>query len=118
MKKDVKRTIIVILIFAVVTVLLTFLINKAFFEKKEGVVYKTKTGECYHSAECTSLKTKIPVKYETAKKSVLRPCSVCGGEPEWVTIGTNYPTSVLIALFIDVIVYFLYCIAKKPSARK
>ncbi len=41
-------------------------------------VYKTKSGECYHHAGCSSLsKSKMPTTVESAKNVGLRPCKRC-----------------------------------------
>lgn len=41
-------------------------------------VYRTKTGDCYHSANCRYLsRSKIAISLSSAKSSGLRPCSVC-----------------------------------------
>lgn len=46
-------------------------------EKKEVIVYITKTGAKYHSSGCRYLsKSKIPISLESAKRSY-SPCSVC-----------------------------------------
>lgn len=47
-------------------------------ENNSAVVYSTKTGECYHSDGCSSLrKSKIQTTVQNAKAAGLRPCSKC-----------------------------------------
>lgn len=47
-------------------------------DSNSAIVYKTKSGECYHSDGCSSLsKSKIEITLENAKAEGLRPCSKC-----------------------------------------
>ena len=43
----------------------------------DTVVYRTKTGKCYHTANCSSLKSSIEVTLQEAINKGLRPCSKC-----------------------------------------
>ena len=46
-------------------------------QTSQTTVYVTRTGKCYHRANCRYLsKSKIPMSLEEAKKRY-RPCSVC-----------------------------------------
>ena len=42
------------------------------------VVYRTRTGSCYHNVDCYYLsESKISISLEDAKRMGLRPCSYC-----------------------------------------
>lgn len=56
---------VVLLLFASITV------------HAESIVYITKTGECYHIAGCSYLKSSIPISLEDAISKGYRPCSRC-----------------------------------------
>lgn len=47
-------------------------------QKQEITVYVTKTGDCYHSGECSHLRqSKVPTTLEAAKAQGYRRCSKC-----------------------------------------
>jgi len=49
-------------------------------QKKECVVYVTKTGSRYHRTGCSSLRSsRIPMSREEAIKGGYTPCKRCGG---------------------------------------
>ena len=41
------------------------------------IVYRTKTGECYHRENCYYLKSSIETTLQEAETSKLRPCKIC-----------------------------------------
>lgn len=89
-KRIVKIVLIVILIIGV-NILFTFLINSLFFKHTEGLVYRTRTGGCYHSPGCGYLHSSaIAMGIEQARKSSLSACSRCGGIPNGTIIVNNY----------------------------
>lgn len=52
--------------------------NKVYAASDDTVVYITKTGECYHSDGCSSLrKSKIATTLKSAVDKGYRPCSKC-----------------------------------------
>jgi len=46
-------------------------------DNNSDIVYKTKTGKCYHKDGCSYLKSKIQTTVSEAKKGGLTPCSRC-----------------------------------------
>ncbi len=46
-------------------------------ETPNVTVYRTKSGECYHSQGCTYLKSSIEIDLNDAKRIGLKPCSKC-----------------------------------------
>ena len=68
-----KKRLLAILL--VIALLCPMLIIPSF---AETTVYKTKTGECYHCANCSCLsKSCIPISLSEANAEGLRPCSKC-----------------------------------------
>lgn len=49
----------------------------ALADSGDTIVYKTRTGECYHRGSCSYLKSKIEITLQEAVDEGLRPCSRC-----------------------------------------
>ena len=62
---------------------------KGYADNGDTIVHITKTGECYHSAHCSYLKSDIEITLYEAHKAGYRPCSRCnppiydGGNEEY-----------------------------------
>ena len=65
---------IVSFLFALIVLLSPVL---AYADNRAVIVHCTETGDCYHSAGCSYLKSDIPLTLEEAVKMGLRPCSRC-----------------------------------------
>ncbi|MBO5743385.1 MAG: hypothetical protein J6R68_03795 [Clostridia bacterium] len=50
--------------------------------EENSVLFRTISGECYHNNGCRYLKSKVPLTYEEAINTGLRPCSICKPEFE------------------------------------
>lgn len=75
MKHNRFKSIITVLI---IIVLSMSLISSSYAEPGYTVVYRTKTGECYHREGCRNLKSKIEVTlYDAVNVYGLRACSIC-----------------------------------------
>lgn len=74
-------------VYALIVVSLLFLCSITAYA--ENTVYITKTGECYHIAGCSYLKSSIPISLEDAKDKGYRPCSRCKPDSN---IGETYTT--------------------------
>lgn len=46
-------------------------------QEEAVIVYRTKTGECWHRDGCPCLKSRIETTLEEARAMGLRPCGVC-----------------------------------------
>lgn len=122
-RKRVVKFILIILAIIGVNILATFLINLFFFQHTEGLVYKTRTGHCYHSVGCGYLHSSaIAIGIEQAKKSSLRACSRCRGMPCGTTVVNNYFASwvvfVSIVAIIGIAVLYFKTIKTKKSDIK
>ena len=107
-KKQIIKAVIIIALIIAVTIICTNVINAMAFRHIEGLVYRTKTGECYHSPGCGYLwNSAIPMGYEQAKASSLRMCSRCGGEPKGTIVVDNYGLAFGITLLVEMGVAFL-----------
>ena len=76
-------------VFSLILLLIFFL--SAFCASADNgdtIVYRTKTGECYHKKTCSYLKSCIPLTLEEAVAMGLRPCSRCK-PPEFDTESQN-----------------------------
>ena len=106
-KATMKRILIGVSIL-VITIILAVLINAILFRHTEGLVYRTKTGNCYHSPGCGYLwNSAIPMGYQQAKASSLTSCSRCGGNPKGTIVVNNYVGSFAFAICLEVIIGFL-----------
>ena len=107
-KKQIIKAVIITALIIAVTILSPNVINAMAFRHTEGLVYRTKTGECYHSSGCGYLwKSAIPMGYEQAKTSSLRMCSRCGGEPKGTIVVDNYGLAFGITLLVEMGVAFV-----------
>ncbi len=107
-KKLIIKTVIIIALIIAVTIICTNVINAMAFRHTEGLVYRTETGECYHSPGCGYLwNSAIPMGYDQAKASSLRMCSRCGGEPKGTIVVDNYGLAFSITLLAEMGVAFL-----------
>ncbi len=78
MKMFVKRNVAVLSMVAMLFGTLFVSSNTAYAASGDTVVYITKTGECYHTSKCSSLKkSKIQTTMQEAVNKGLRPCSKC-----------------------------------------
>ncbi len=103
--KKLIKIVVVIALFIGITIGLTFAINNSAFRHTEGLVYRTETGECYHSPGCGYLwHSAIPMGYEQAKDSSLRRCSRCGGEPKGTIEVNNYGAAFAIVFLVEIVV--------------
>lgn len=109
-KKRGGKIIFILILLTIITFLLTILINSLFFKHEEGLVYRTKSGHCYHSYDCSYLKSIIPIGIEQAKKKGLYACSRCEGIPEDVIEVNDYSISFVIAIALEFVVGFLVLI--------
>ena len=107
-KKLIIKTVVIIALIIAVTVICTNVINAMAFRHTEGLVYRTKTGDCYHAPGCGYLwNSAIPMGYEQAKASSLRMCSRCGGEPKGTIVVDEYGKAFAITLLVEMGVAFL-----------
>ena len=107
-----------VIIFLSVTIILTLLLNALFFKHEEELVYVTDTGDCYHSYDCSYLRSVNPIGIEQAKKQGYRMCSRCGGETYGIIIVDNYLAAGAIVVLIEifgVLVYGFYLTKKEAS---
>ena len=107
-KKLIVKTVIIVALIIAVTIICTNVINAMAFRHTEGKVYRTKTGDCYHSADCGYLwNSAIPMGYEQAQDSSWRRCSRCGGEPKGTIVVDNYGLAFCITFLAEMGVAFL-----------
>ncbi len=113
----ITKAVLIVAVTICITVFGTLILNDLAFRHTEGVVYKTKTGECYHASDCGYLwNSAIPIGEEKAQKSGLRRCSRCGGESSGIMVVDNYPLAACIvvlsesavALSVQLFRYMLY----------
>lgn len=64
----------------------------AYADNRDTVVYKTATGDCYHSYGCYHLRSQYKITLEDAVKSGLRRCSHCNPPIPNFTIKNAPPT--------------------------
>ena len=64
-------------LFLSVYLLISYFTGIAYAATGDTVVYRTKTGKCYHTATCSSLKSSIEVTLQEAVNKGLSPCSKC-----------------------------------------
>lgn len=74
MKKRVLYIRVLLLILAVVLFTSTL---SVYADNGDTIVYRTRTGECYHNAGCSYLKSCIEITLRQANDMGLRPCSRC-----------------------------------------
>ncbi|MBQ9118203.1 MAG: hypothetical protein IJY11_03260 [Clostridia bacterium] len=95
----VVKIIVISLLSIGLTILFTIIINDAVFKHTEGLVYRTETGNRYHSPGCGYLwNSAIPMGYEQAKASSLKVCSRCGSSPKGTIEVNDFGTSFCIIL--------------------
>ena len=79
---------------------LTFFINDKFYHQDyrpavtghyEDLVYRTATGECYHSENCSYVTRVYEIGLDSAIARGLRPCKHCGGIPFGEILVGDYP---------------------------
>ena len=51
--------------------------TSAYADNRNVIVHRTVSGECYHSADCSFLRSDIEITLEEAVKRGLRACSYC-----------------------------------------
>ena len=111
-----KRKIIIYVVVILVTLVLgTLLFNVIFFQHEEGLVYVTRTGECYHTSWCFYLKSVIKMGIEQAKKSGYRACSYCHGTPNGTILVNNYFASFGLTLLIIAIIFAIIYFRKQKT---
>lgn len=113
-----KKILKMVIIFLSVTIILTLLLNALFFKHEEELVYVTDTGDCYHSYDCSYLRSVNQIGIEQAKKQGYRMCSRCGGEAYDIIIVDNYLAAGAIAVLIEifgVLTYGFYLTKKEAS---
>ena len=103
-KKRIVKIILAIAVIIAITVIGTLILNDIAFKHTEGLVYRTRTGDCYHTIGCGYLRSQIPMGIEQAKASTLRVCSRCGGVPKGTIEVNNYAAAACIVIFIEVAV--------------
>lgn len=110
MSEDTSKIIkIIIAIMLAITLLicLTFIINTG-FKHEEPLVYITRTGNCYHSADCGYLwSSSIAIGKNQAIDKGYRACSRCGGKSTETITTNNYGASFGIALLVETISAFI-----------
>lgn len=110
MSEDTSKIIkIIIAIMLAITLLicLTFIINTG-FKHEESLVYITRTGSCYHSADCGYLwSSSIAIGKNQAIDKGYRACSRCGGKSTETITTNNYGASFGIALLVEMISAFI-----------
>lgn len=72
-----KRRARSVILLALVIVFLVAASGHASADDGKTIVYRTKTGECYHRENCSYLRSSIPITLEVAVAYGLRPCSRC-----------------------------------------
>ena len=115
-----KKILKMVIIFLSVTIILTLLLNALFFKHEEELVYVTDTGDCYHSYDCSYLRSVNPIGIEQAKKQGYRMCSRCGGETYGIIIVDNYLAAGAIAILIEMfgVLAYVFYLPKKETSQK
>ena len=102
------KVIIILALIIAITIISTIVINATAFRHTEGLVYRTKTGNCYHSPGCGYLwNSSIPMGYKQAKSSSLGVCSRCGSTPKGTVTVNNYPLAFAITLLAEIFISLL-----------
>lgn len=110
---------VLIIIWAIVTILLIYLINKLFFREVQALVYKTKTGNRYHSKNCYYLHSScIKIGIKQAKAEGLTACLSCSGKSCETIVVDNYGISCVITFLIELIGIILFKVVKLLSNKK
>lgn len=60
-----------------ILILVSLLSSVAYAASGDTIVYRTKTGECYHTKNCSYLKSSYELTLQDAVNRGLRPCSRC-----------------------------------------
>lgn len=103
-KKRIIKIIVIVAAIIAITVIGTLILNDIAFKHEEGLVYRTRTGDCYHTIGCGYLRSQIPMGIEQARSSTLRACSRCGGIPKGTIEVNNYPAAVAIVFLIEIVI--------------
>lgn len=118
--KIIKWAFVIIGIIAVY-IICSLIVNSLFYKHTEGLVYVTRTGDCYHSIGCGYLRSMIPKGIEVAKAQGYRACSACGGIPHGTIEVNDYWTSFTITfgiLFLAAFCIFLLVVYIKDKNQK
>lgn len=108
-----KRAVITIALFIAVTIAMTLAINTQ-LRHDEPLVYITRTGDKFHSADCGYLRSSaIPIgKIEAINKGYVA-CSRCGGKSVATITVNNYGSSFGISIIIVASLFSLIIILNK-----
>lgn len=94
------------------------LLTTAFSTKRDTYVcYTTKTGECFHSADCRFLNTAYETTvFEASKKyKVCKYCNPCIDEYKTTYVSRNYIAPLFISIPVSALVFVILTVKKKPQ---
>ena len=122
MKKDSKELIqqfFMVICWIFITAVFVYLVNLLFFRHNELMVYKTKTGERYHSGDCGYLhSSKVPIGLNQAIEEGLSKCYLCGGKASGIVEVNSYDAAFIIVLIIEFsILIFAYMLHLRKKRK-